>query len=222
MTPTPSPIPHSALPTPHFQVGHIGFTYVPGLISTSVAYFERWHRHSPIRVTHTLIVSGENECIEAHLDEGVARAPLTKYLDDPACRIFFRQPLGWNPDLGARIAAAAAAKIGCRYNASLILAEAAADTWLGQWINRLLRTWPNRCLSHLLDEPNHWICSQLVAYALAQQPEYRNLGILRDNPLDTIDPQQLFEDPTLFESELEPIPHATLRILNSALQHLEP
>jgi hypothetical protein len=181
-----------------YNIGHIGFTYVPGITSTGVAFFERWHRLGPVQVTHTLIVSGPNECIEAHIDEGVARVPLDKYFRDPACRIFFRQPRGWTPELGARIVAAAAAQVGSRYNTSLILAEAAGDTWLGYWCNRIFRAWPNRLLSRLLDRPGHWICSQLVAYALRQQPELRSVGVLRFPP-DTIDPQQLFDDPTLFE-----------------------
>jgi hypothetical protein len=168
-----------------YNIGHIGFTYVPGFTSAGVAYFERWHRLSKIQVTHALIVSGDNECIEAHLDEGVARVSLDKYFNDPATRIFFRQPRGWTPELGSR------------YNTSLILAEAAGDTWLGYWCNRLLRAWPNRLLSRVLDRPGRWICSQLVAHALAQQPELRNLGILRFPP-DTIDPQELFEDQTIF------------------------
>jgi hypothetical protein len=181
-----------------YNIGHIGFTYVRGFTSAGVAYFERWHRLGPVQVTHTLVVSGDNECIEAHLDEGVARVSLDKYFDDPGCRIFFRRPRGWTPDLGARIAAAAAAQLGSRYNTSLILAEAAGDTWLGHWCNRLLRAWPNRLLSRVLDRPGRWICSQLVAHALRQQPELQNLGVLRLPP-DTIDPQQLFDDPQIFE-----------------------
>lgn len=178
--------------------GFIGFTFEPGIVSAGVAFAERWNRRGDIKVSHTLVVSGPDECIEAHLDEGVARVSLDKYLGDPNCRIFFRQPRDWNPELGARIASAAATQIGCRYNTSLILAQAAADTWFGHWCNRVLRRWPDRIFSKALDRRGHWICSQLVAYALAQQPEFHERGILCQ-PLDTIDPQQLFEDDQLFE-----------------------
>jgi hypothetical protein len=180
-------------------VGHIGFTFEPGIVSAGVAYAERWNRRGGVKVTHTLVVSAPDECIEAHIDEGVARVSMDKYLGDANCRIFFRQPRGWNPELGARIAAAAATQLGCRYNTSLIVAQAAADTWFGHWCNRVLRGWPDRLVSKILDRHDHWICSQLVAYALAQQPEYRGRGVLRQ-PLDTIDPQQLFEDEELFEN----------------------
>lgn len=200
MSTTSTPTDQSAIRNPQseIQAGFIGFTFEPGIVSAGVAFAERWNRRGQTKVSHTLVVSGPDECIEAHLDEGVARVSLDKYLDDPKCRIFFRQPRGWNPELGARIVSAAATQIGCRYNTSLILAQAAADTWFGHWCNRLMRLWPDRIISKMLDRRRHWICSQLVAFALARQPEFQGRGILRQ-PLDTIDPQQLFEDNELFE-----------------------
>ncbi|MDB6066050.1 MAG: hypothetical protein JWR26_2258 [Pedosphaera sp.] len=182
----------------NYDVGHIGFTYVGGVVSTGVAYFERWNRIGDIRVTHTFVVIGDNECIEAHIDEGVARVPLSKYLNDPGCRIFFRKPRGWTPALGQRIAATAASKLGCKYDTRLIAAEAAAHTVVGHWLNRVFGSWPNHLVSRVLDRPDRWICSELVAYALQQQPELQGLGVLRFPP-DTIDPQELFEDHALFE-----------------------
>lgn len=183
----------------NYATGYIGFTYTGGFVAGSVAYFERWNRSTGLKVSHTFIVSGDNECIEAHINEGVARVPLTKYFADPACQVFFRRPRGWNPDLGRRIADAAVAKVGAHYNTSLILADVVADTFIGHWLNRLLRSWPNRLISRAFDRSGHWICSQLVAYALAQQPELQSQGVLRF-PFDIIDPQELFEDEDLFES----------------------
>jgi hypothetical protein len=182
----------------NYDVGYIGFTYTGGFVAAGVAYFERWNRLSDIKVTHVLVVSGENECIEAHIDEGVARVPLTKYFADPECRIFFRKPRGWNPELGERIAAAAGTKVGAKYNTGLVAAEAAADTVAGHWLNRLFRDWPHRVLNRWLARPNEFICSELAAFALAQQPEFAGQGVLV-RPLDTIDPQELFEDAVLFE-----------------------
>src|SRR5579883_2020255 len=101
------------MPTPQFTtgnpqlttpaVGHIGFTFEPGIVSAGVAFAERWNRRGDIKVSHTLVVSGPDEAIEAHIDEGVARVSLDKYLLDPRCRLFFRRPRGWTPELGARI-----------------------------------------------------------------------------------------------------------------------
>jgi hypothetical protein len=79
---------------------------------------------------------------------------------------------------------------------------------MGHWFNQLLRSWPNRLLSKVCDRSGHWICSQLVAYALAQQPELQSQGVLHQ-PFDTIDPQQLFEDESIFvdwhDSTIAPI-----------------
>ena len=43
-----------------------------------------------------------------------------------------------------------------------------------------------------------WICSELTAYALDEQPEYHDQGILK-RPNATISPQELFEDSVIFE-----------------------
>jgi len=50
----------------------------------------------------------------------------------------------------------------------------------------------------LLNNEKRWICSELAAYCLDEQREYRGKGILA-KPEDTIDPQELFEDETIFE-----------------------
>jgi hypothetical protein len=46
--------------------------------------------------------------------------------------------------------------------------------------------------------PFLWICSELVSYSLDQQPDYKDKGILA-RPDETINPQELFEDATIFE-----------------------
>ena len=70
------------MPTPQFSldydVGDIGFTYLHGFVSAGIGWFEHWDRLGGIVVTHTFVASGENECVEAHLEEWVARAPLAK------------------------------------------------------------------------------------------------------------------------------------------------
>lgn len=182
----------------NYDIGYAGFTFVGGAVSDGIAYFERWSRLSDIKVSHALTVSGPNECIEAHMGEGVARAPLSKYFDDPTTQIFFRKPKPWNLSIAHNILLAAASKIGCKYATDLIIAEAAANSLAGHLINEVLHDEPNRVVSDLLADPNAFICSQLVAYALGQQPELKGRGILA-NPFDTITPQQLFEDPIIFE-----------------------
>lgn len=179
--------------------GYVGFTYTDNsLISQGIAYFERFDRYRDIPVSHTLIVSGADECIEAQAS-GVKRGKLSAYFDNPHTRISFRVPRGWTPELGLRIVASAASRIGDEYDYPLIVSEALAHTWLGNKLNRLLNHLPDRMVSGLCNSPHREICSELVAWALNQQPELHGLGVL-SRPLDTINPQQLFEDMTLFQA----------------------
>jgi hypothetical protein len=199
----------------NYAEGYIGFTYVGGRLSEGIAYFERWERLSDIRVSHTFVVSGPNECIEAHIDTGVARSTLSKYFDDPNTQVFFRKPIGLTVNTAGEIAEAAESKIGCRYDTGLIFADGLADTFLGHWLNKIFRQWPARIVSAIVARltGTQMICSELVAYALAQLPEYKNTGILRQ-PLFTIDPQALFEDQTIFETWVNQSGHgATLQKL---------
>lgn len=183
----------------NYDVGYIGFTFTAdNIVSDGIAYFERWNRMSDIKVAHTFVVTGENELVEAHIDTGVKADCISKYFNDPHTRVFFREPVGWNRLLGENIALAALSKQGEKYNVGLIVADAAAETFLGYWLNKIFRKWPEKVICWLFDFRNTMICSELVAFALASQPEFKHRGCL-DWPLDTITPQDLFEDATLFE-----------------------
>lgn len=181
-----------------YAMGDIGFTFVGDSMSQAIAYFERWNRSGDIKVSHALVVTGPGQCVEAHIENGVARAPLDKYFSNPHTQTFFRRVYDWTPALGAHIAVAAESKIGCKYDAQLIIADLAADSVFGHWLNKLFGDKPERFFAWLAGKKNEFICSQLAAYALAAQPEFRGVGCL-SRPLNTIDPQLLFEDEELFE-----------------------
>jgi hypothetical protein len=187
---------------PQFQKthdnGYIGFTYFhESIISLGIAHFTRWAKMSEITVSHTLIVTGENECVEALFD-GVTRSPLNKYFDDPQCSIFFRKPRNWNVDIGARIAVTALIEVGVKYNYGLIVADALKGTFLGHLIEECFKGQKQDILTKFLNDDRRWICSELAAYCLDEQPEYHDKGIL-NKECDTITPQELFEDETIFE-----------------------
>ena len=80
-----------------YNVGWIGFTRCSGLVSDAISYGERRERGEFPEVTHVLIAIGDSQCIEAHAGSGVSYAKLSKYLDDPATHVYFRQPIGWTP-----------------------------------------------------------------------------------------------------------------------------
>jgi hypothetical protein len=154
---------------------------------------------SEITVSHALVVTGDNQCIEALGDKDmVTKSQLTKYFDDPKCAIFFRKPVKWALDVGLRISNTALSQDGAKYNYGLIAADLVKGTFLGHLIDECFSGKKEDILTKFLNNDKRWICSELAAYALDEQPEYHDKGIL-NKPYDTITPQELFEDGTIFE-----------------------
>jgi len=166
----------------NYKIGYIGFTFHDkSIISQGIAYFTRWARMSQIKVSHALIVTGKNKCVEAVKKTGVTEQPLDKYFDETNTTIFFRKPRRYSEDIGRRIADTALTKIGCEYDKSLIIAQIMQGCFLGRWVRSVFGDKPDEFLSCLLNSDDKWICSELAAYVLDSQPEYRNKGIL-DKP----------------------------------------
>jgi hypothetical protein len=190
--------------TPQFgkthNIGYIGFTYYnESFVSNGIAYFTKWSKLGEITVSHTLVVTGENECIEALAEkDSVTTSPLTKYFDDPKCAIFFRKPVDWTNDIGATVSSTALKQKGAKYDYGLIAADLVNGTFLGNLIHGCFKSQKEDILTKLLNKDKSWICSELAAYALDEQPEYKDKGIL-NKECDMITPQELFEDGTIFE-----------------------
>ena len=90
-------------------------------------------------------------------------------------------------------------ELNSEYDLRLIAAHATAGTMLGHFLNRLSQGQLEKHITQLLNTQDAWICSELIAYCLDQDP-YKDQGILKE-PWETISPQELFEDPLgqLFE-----------------------
>lgn len=190
-----SHVPHYGV---NYRIGYIGFTFNDSsMISRGIAYFTRWTRMSQIKVSHVLIVSGENKCVEALMGKGVVQQPLTKYFSKPHTHIFFRKPRRYTPDIGARIAKTASSQIGSKYDNLLIAAQGFQGCFLGRWVRAVFGDKPDEVVSRILNAKDKWICSELAAFALDSQHEYEDKGILK-KPDFTIDPQELFEDKQIF------------------------
>ncbi len=184
----------------NYNRGYIGFTYNnSNFVSQGIAYFTGLGRMSDIIATHALIVTGADECIEAHAQTGVQQSSLSKYFDDEQCDIFFRKPRDLNEDIAKNLIDRAEQELNSEYDLRLIAAHAAAGTMLGHFLNRLSRGQLEKRITQLLNTQDAWICSELIAYCLDQDP-YKDQGILKE-PWETISPQELFEDPLgqLFE-----------------------
>ena len=183
----------------NYNKGYIGFTYQStNIISQGIAYFTRWSKMSNIYATHALIVTGENECIEAHAKTGVHRTNLDQYFDDTSYQIFFRKPRNLTDSLADQIVETLLPEVGKKYDFNLIVTQLAAGTFLGRFFDNHLKGKLEDTLADFLNNHDKWICSELAAYALDEQAEYRNKGILL-RPNATISPQELFEDTIIFE-----------------------
>jgi len=181
------------------DIGYIGFTYFDeSFVSRGIAYYTRWSRLSEITVSHALIVTGENECIEALAEKNrVTKSPLEKYFRNPKCAIFFRKPFQWSEEIGNRISTTALTQNGTKYDYNLIAADMVRGSFIGHLISGCFKGRKSDILTKLLNDDKRWICSELAAYALDEQPEYKDRGILNKEAA-TITPQELFEDATVF------------------------
>lgn len=182
----------------NYKPGFIGFTHTgSSLLSRGIAHFTRWSRLSDIHVSHVLVVTGENECVEALATRGVVKSPLDTYFNDPKTQIFFRKPRKCSAAIGQRIAESALAQAGTKYDRLLVAARMLEGSFLRRWLGSHFRGTPEHFVSRLLNRDNRWICSELAAYCLDCQPEYVDRGILA-KPSCAINPQELFEDSEIF------------------------
>lgn len=177
----------------NYNIGYIGFSYSGDFWSGGIAYFTRWARLSEIRVDHAFVVTGKDTCVEAIYGSGVVENNLfDRYFNNRKKMVFFRKPLFWNEDVGTIIASTAKLQIGNGYDIKAILCHAFSGSLLG----RLFCA--DRWLTPRLSSKKRFICSELAAISLLSIPQFKDLGVLINDP-SSIDPQELFEDNKIFE-----------------------
>jgi hypothetical protein len=181
----------------NYEAGYIGFVFEDdSFISAGIAWFTRWDRGNLPPVSHTLIVTGKNACVEADAP-GVLRANLTQYFAAPHAHIFFRKPRDFSAAMAGIICQEAFSHVGDKYDFALIASDAVAASFLGHWLNRWTNNWPNRSLSWLLDSRGAEVCSELAAMCLQKVPGLARRGCL-PWPARMITPQQLAGDDEVF------------------------
>ncbi|MFA7234443.1 MAG: hypothetical protein WC076_10050 [Terrimicrobiaceae bacterium] len=184
----------------NYKPGYIGFTHTgSSLLSAGVAHLTRWSRLSDIHVSHVLVVTGENECVEALNGRGVVKSPLDRYFNDSQTQIFFRKPRKCTQALGQRIAETAISQAGTKYEALLTAAQMIEGSFLRRWVMSQFHGSPDHFVGRLLNRDARWISGELAAYCLDCQPEYADRGVLA-KPHHAIDPQELFEDEEIFSN----------------------
>jgi len=182
----------------NYKPGYIGFTQTgSSLLSTGVAHLTRWSRLGDIHISHVLVVTGENECVEALPGKGVVKAPLERYFNDPKTQVFFRKPRKCTQALGQRIAETAIWQVGTKFETLLTAAQMLEGSFLRRWMMSHFRESPDRFIGRLLNRDSRWVCGEFAAYCLDCQPEYADKGVLA-KPGYAIDPQEFFEDGEIF------------------------
>jgi hypothetical protein len=190
-----------------FDRGWVGFVHSAGqLLSEGIAYLTRRDKKGGVTVTHSFLVTGPDECVEANLPVGVVASNLEKeYLGRDDRLVLFRKPRGLTPAVARRLAARAMAQVGAKFDYGGFAALGVSDSFLGHLVDTLLGGGPKKLLGKLLHQQGHYVCSDLVAYCLRQEPRYRERGVLA-RPPGIITPQELFEDDELFEPLPGPAP----------------
>ncbi len=185
----------------NYKKGYIGFCYTPSsFFSKTIAKVTKYCNYSGIQVSHVLVVTGENTCIEADAQSNkVIESPLTKYFNDNERIISFRKPRNLTENAAIEIAALAKSKLGCGYEYAQIVGHLGKALPGIKQFNKLTHNFFVDIISCIIDNKDKFICSELAAYSLkhAQSWEYRNKGIL-SRITTRVNPQELFEDRVIF------------------------
>jgi len=182
-----------------YDLGWVGFVRGPSLLSASIAYITRRDKVGDLGVTHSFLVTGPDECVEANFPAGVVTSNLAEsYLDQAGGRALFRKPKGLIPAVARRVVKRAKAELGAKFDTVGIFAEGLGGTFLGHLLNSLFADKPKKLTARLLHQKGRWVCCDLVIYCFREEAKYRGKGALAQ-PVGTVSPQTLFEDEELFE-----------------------
>lgn len=177
-----------------------GVNYGPGFncftvrrgdfVASGIQWFTRWDDINNVPVSHTFPVIGPDLTIEA-FGNGVKLGTLSAYLDDPNVALLVRKPVGWTPEMGARMVAEAKKHVGRGYDWPLIGTMMMSRTFVGRGINQLTKGWFGQTLNRFVEGKEREICSELMASVDQAQPELAGRDIL-SLPAYDIDPVSLF------------------------------
>src|SRR5262249_10983411 len=152
-----------------YDLGCVGFVHGRNLLSRGIAYLTRWER-TAVTVTHTFLVTGRDECVEANLPVGVVVSGLaTEYLDRDDRLGFFRRPRDLTVRIARRLVKTAKAQVGAKFDFGVFAADALGGTFVGHLLNALFAGKPQELAARLLGKKGRWVCSELVAYCLRQE-----------------------------------------------------
>jgi hypothetical protein len=182
-----------------YDLGWVGFVHGPSLLSTGIAYLTRRDKAGDVGVTHSFLVTGPDECVEANYPAGVVTSGLAEsYFDQADGRVIFRKPKGLTKAATRRVVRRAKGEVGAKFDVAGMAAEGLGGTFLGHLVNSLFGDKPKDMVAGLLHQNGRYVCSDLVIYCFREEPKYRGKGAVA-RPVGTVSPQTLFEDEELFE-----------------------
>jgi hypothetical protein len=151
----------------HYHAGWSGFSFTDdAFISEGIAVFENPLVLFGARVpSHTWIVTGPDECIEAQ-GKGVVRASMSERFANTNCMVWFRCPSFYDSVVAEEIVKGAEQELGKKYNYAMIGAHAASNTLIGRALNFITRRWYEKILTHIADKKSADICSMVTGYAM--------------------------------------------------------
>jgi len=182
----------------NYKLGYIGFLIpADGPTCSGILHFPREIPLASLRALRAFVIVGENRAMEATAARGVRETPLEKFIDDPRLSVVFRKPRKLDAAAGQRVAEAALAQSGLRYDQILTAARFLSASFLGRWLRSAFPEPAARFPGLLEDRADPWLSAEFAAHCLAAVPHYADTGILarRAHP---IHPQELFEDSDLF------------------------
>jgi hypothetical protein len=195
----------------NYKVGYVGFTFKDNsFISKGIAWFTRWEKGKnqelpKIDISHVVVVTGENECIEA-TSPRVTKTPLSDYFNDPHMHICFRKPVGLTEDIARRMIAVGERFLGKKYDYVLLFGHLLTNNVAGRLVSKILGKRFTSAITSLFNSKERFICSEYVATMMNEQFEYNGRGVLK-NTMSDVDPQELFQDTVVFTpwTEGEPV-----------------
>ena len=182
----------------NYDAGWAGFQFTDNeFVSKGICWFEMGEEWPlPIVVSHTFLVIGPDQCIEA-LNPGVVYSNLLDRFNDPHTHVFFCKPVDYCPLMAEQIIAEARTYLGEKYGFGLVVAKMISRSFLGAPVNEITHGGFNRALCRLLDFRHTSDCDGVVARSLNAAVRLHGLGVLAQ-PADSLDPELLFEDQTIF------------------------
>lgn len=148
--------------------------------------------------SHTWLVTDQTTGIEAST-EGVAYFSLTKYFNDPACKIVSATLKGITIDTIHQMLSLASvlAKDGLKYDYEGLVGDALESlTGLDNLIPEL------RKVADPLHTDHRLFCSALVATLISSAPQYAGLQLFKDYTVSKISPLLLFAELPFSEAKI--------------------